>query len=322
MSDVKLMKPLFCGGNFNTDGKRMKAIFMGEVCNGVDTYRLWRGFEAPDRTYPRAENDTHLLYVEAGGYLAPLGMTECDLIDRCGYPLAIAELYGSEDGRRKYFQDLREAGQADAGGIPRALQAEHVAIQRLGRGSVHQADYIKKRMDEHITVYLAAKETGGESFPDFIGAAALHELELCKELAGRHRAKRRAEAAARKAEIEAAEKKEREKTNLEAQRKMQHAIHVLQNGGKLENEQIRLYREDGSLGKYAMINHLMRQYGVSVPLRTQGWINEKLLSVSVENRHCTGLRYMRAKGGRCSQKFFVCLNELIQKVCAGSEAVA
>ena len=322
MSDVKLMKPLFCGGNFNTDGKRMKAILVSEVCNGIDAYRLWRSSGVPDRAYPRAENDTHLLYVEIGGCLVPLGMTECDLIDRCGYPLAVAELYGSEDGRRKYFHDLREAGQADTKEIPRALQAENEAIQRLGRSAVHQADYIKKRMDEHIAVYLTAKETGGERFPDFIGAAALHELELCKKLADRHRAKRRAEAAARKAGIEAAEKKEREETNLEAQRRMQHAIQVLQHGGKLENEQIRLYREDGRLSKYAMINHLMRQYGVSVPLRTQGWINEKLLSVSVENRRCTGLRYMRAKGGRCSQKFFDCLNELIQKVCAESEVAA
>lgn len=322
MSNVKLMKPLFCGINYNAEGKQMKAILVSEVCNGIDTYRLWRGSGAPDRVYPRAENDTHLLYVEIGGYLAPIGITDYDLSNRCGYPLAVAELYGSEDGRRKYYHDLHESQNEDAERIPRALQTEMEMAQRLGRNPVRKADYIKKRLDEHIAVYLAAKENGGERFPDFIGAAALHELDLCKELADRYRSKRRAEAEAWEARVRAAKIKKQEETNLEAQRKIQYAIQVLQHGGKLENDRIRLFREDGNYSEYAMINHLMRQYGVSVPLRTQGWINGRLLCVSVENGRCTGLHYKRTKNSRCSRKFFDCLNELIQKVCAESEVAA
>lgn len=57
----------------------------------------------------------------------------------------------------------------------------------------------------------------------------------------------------------------------------------------------------------------------NVPLRTQGWINEKLTSVTIENGKCEHLRYMRAKGAQCSQRFFDCMSELIHNVCAETE---
>lgn len=322
MSEAKLMKPLFYGGNFNTEGKRMKAVFEREVSNGTDAYRLWRSYGTPDRDYPRAENDTHILHVEIGEYLVSLGLTDFDLIDRCGDPLALTELYGGEEGRRKHFDELYKSEQAHTAAIPKALELEDEARRRLGSVPAHQADYIKSFVDQHVSTYVAARESGGESFPDFVGAAALNELDLCRELSGRYKAKKQAEYAARQAKAEEEEKKRREETNLQAERQMQQAIHVLKHGGELENDCVRLYREDGGFGKYAIVNHLMRRYGVDVPLRTQGWINDKLVSITVENGRCETLRYMRAKGGRCSQKFFECVNELIQKVIMETEAAA
>jgi len=79
--------------------------------------------------------------------------------------------------------------------------------------------------------------------------------------------------------------------------------------------------EDGSHvqrvldGRY----HLMRRYQVDVPLRTQGWINDKLISVTIENGKCEHLRYMRSKGAQCSQKIFDCMHELILKACSETE---
>lgn len=72
-------------------------------------------------------------------------------------------------------------------------------------------------------------------------------------------------------------------------------------------------------GLDSIVNYLMRKYGVNVPLRTQGWINEKLTSVTIENGKCEHLRYMRAKGAQCSQRFFDCMSELIHNVCAETE---
>lgn len=61
------------------------------------------------------------------------------------------------------------------------------------------------------------------------------------------------------------------------------------------------------------------EWHFNVPLRTQGWINEKLTSVTIENGKCEHLRYMRAKGAQCSQRFFDCMSELIHNVCAETE---
>ena len=245
MENAKLMKPLFYCNMFNADGKRMRAVFEREVSNGTDAYRLWRSSGVPDRDYPRAENDKHLLYVELHGYLAPLGMTEYDLVNHCGDPLAIVELYGGEEERRAHFDKLHKSEQAYTVEIPKALEIEGEAIRRLGSAPAHQADYVKKIVDGHISTYLEAKGNGGESFPDFIGAAALDELDLCRELSAKYRTKKQAELAARQAKAEEEHKRKREEANREANEQVQNAIHVLMHGGVLENEHIRMYREDG-----------------------------------------------------------------------------
>ena len=322
METSKLMTPLFYNGMFNADGKRKRAVFVGEVSNGTDAYRLWRSCGVPNRDYPRTENDTHLLYVELHGYLAPLGMTEYDLIIRSGDPPAIAELYGSMEGRSAHFHELSKSEQANSVAIPRALEIEGETIRRLGSDPARQAEYIKRMEDEHISTYLEAKENGGQSFPDFFGAAALDEIDLCRELSVRYRAKRKAENAAWQAGMEAKQKRHREDTNRKAEQQIRQAVQILRQGGVLENERIRLYRDDGGYGSYAIVNHLMRLYGVEVPLRTQGWINEKLVSLRVVNGRCNDLRYRTKKGGRCSEKIFACVNELIRKVCSETEAAA
>ena len=74
MGNTKLMTPLFYQGNYNADGKKMRALFLREVSNGTETYRLWRRDGKPDREYPQGEEDAYILYVEQGGYLAPLHM--------------------------------------------------------------------------------------------------------------------------------------------------------------------------------------------------------------------------------------------------------
>lgn len=68
---------------------------------------------------------------------------------------------------------------------------------------------------------------------------------------------------------------------------------------------------------YSIVNYLMRRYHVEVPLRTQGWIKERLVNATIENGKCERLQYYRrTKTGRGSQKFFQCMNELIRAVTA------
>ena len=64
----------------------------------------------------------------------------------------------------------------------------------------------------------------------------------------------------------------------------------------------------------SIVLFLMRRYKVDVPLRTQGWICSKLANVTIKDGRCDGLQYYKAKGVACSQRFFDCMNELVQKV--------
>ena len=108
--------------------------------------------------------------------------------------------------------------------------------------------------------------------------------------------------------------------NAEAEQTVNKAMEILRNGGKLDNDTVTFYESRYNYNSYSIINYLMRKYGVNVPIRTQGWINEKLLNVKIENGKCDNLQYYRAKGAQCSQKFFDCMNEMIAKVNAENAA--
>lgn len=102
--------------------------------------------------------------------------------------------------------------------------------------------------------------------------------------------------------------------NSEAEEMELAAIKVLKEGGKIENDSIEIYKDYYDSRAYSIINYLMRKYDVNVPIKTQGWINEKLRAVSIKNGKCEGVTYWKGKNGKCSQKFFDCIDELIQKV--------
>lgn len=316
MSNARLMKPLFYDGYFNRDGKKMRAVFEREISNGAVSYRLWRSDGKPDNQYPRAENDAYLLYAEIRDYLVPLRITDYNLIDHAGYPAAVAELYGSKDARNEYFDTLRRSGD-DA--VLEAVQREREKIMLLGSDPACQASYIKQLFDNNVACFVASKESGGESFPDYVGALILDELDKCVTLSAVYRKKEDEVAKARRAKAEAEEKAFCEEQNRLSEQAVQEAIQVIKTGGVLQNQTLKLYRSRYSCSTFSIVNHLMRKYGVNVPLRTQGWINEKLSSVTIENRKCEHLRYMKTKGAQCSQKFFDCMNELIHKVCEEME---
>ncbi len=129
IEQVKLMKPLFDGNNFNQAGRRMRAAFWGKVTNGTVCYRLWQSTGKPDISYPRTENDKYLLYVEINEYLVPLRETgnsyEMD-IDLPGFKkdevsadlkdgyLSISAAKGldkdEKDKKGKYIRQERHAG--------------------------------------------------------------------------------------------------------------------------------------------------------------------------------------------------------------------
>lgn len=314
MGNTKLMTPLFYQDNFNADGKKMRALFLREVSNGTDTYRLWRRDGKPDREYPQGEGDAYILYVEQGSYLAPLRMTDYYMVNHCGYHAAVAALYGDEDNRGKYFGRLRQSGGDPA--VLEALGREERMIQECGSDPARQASYIKAILDGHVATYRTSKETGGETFPGFIGALVLGELPACVELSAAYKARSRIRAQERMAKADAEDKAYCKERNRQAEQQVQDALRVIREGGVLRNDTVEFYRGRYDSSASSIFLYLMRQYQVEVPLRTQGWINERLTDATITDGRCSRVQFRGNKRSKCSSRFFACMNELIHAVAA------
>ncbi len=312
MSNAKLMTPLFYQGNYNTGGKKMRALMIREVTNGIDTYRLWRRDGKPDRQYPQGKGDDYILYVELHGHLATLRLTDYYLIDRCGYQAMVAALYGDEDKREQYFDSLRRSGGDDA--VLETLKQEEQKIQEHGRDPARQADYIKAILDGHVSTYLESKESGGKTFPDYIGALVLDELPTCRELSAIYQGKCREREQERKAKADAEDRAYCQERNQRAEQQVQEAIRIIREGGVLQNDTVEFYRSRHDSSACSIFLYLMRQYQVDVPLRTQGWIANKLAAATIADGRCSNLQFWGRKGDRASQRFVDSMDKLIHAV--------
>ena len=314
MANANLMTPLFYQDNFNVAGKKIRAVFLREVTNGTDSYRLWRRDGKPDRQYPQGKGDDYILYVELHGYLATLRTTDYYLIDRCGYKAMVAALYGGEDKREQYFDGLRRSGGDEA--VLEVLRQEEQKIQELGRDPARQADYIKAILDGHVSTYLESKESSGKTFPDYIGALVLDELPACRELSAIYKSKCREKEQERKAKADAEDRAYCQERNQRAEQQVQEAIRIIREGGVLQNDTVEFYRDKYDSSACSIVLYLMRQYQVDVPLRTQGWITSKLAAATIADGRCSHLQFWGRKSDRASQRFVACMNELIRAIAA------
>lgn len=313
----QLMTPLFRDGNFNRCGTQIRAEFLREVSNGTESYRLWRRAGKPEIEYPRAQNDAYILYVEIGAYITSLRMTEYALIIHCGSAAACDKLYGGKEKREAHFHELRIQANAthDESIITQAIARENDMTLELGDDPKLLADYIKEVLDGHVELYCKAVKNNGDTFPDFIGALVLDELDSCIKLRAQFQEKDRIRIQERK-EREAAENAAfcKEKNDV-ANEVVQKAISILKNGGTLENDQITFYEARYEPKNFCVVNYLLRHFHVEVALRTQGWINEKLVSITVKDGRCSELVFRRTKGGRCSGKIFEIISQLFSAIC-------
>ena len=94
------------------------------------------------------------------------------------------------------------------------------------------------------------------------------------------------------------------------------ALRIIREGGVLHNDTVEFYRSRYDSSACSIILYLMRRYQVSVPLRTQGWINERLTNATITDGRCAQLQFRGNKRSKCSSRFFDCMNELIHAVAA------
>ena len=314
MASCKLMTPLFYNGNFNREGRRIRAVLEKEISDGTQTYRLWRSAGKPTVDYPQAENDRYILRVEVNGYLASLGMTDFNLVANCGFEPAAQKLYGGKEKRVAWINSLQKSGGNDA--VCAAIEEERREIIQFGGDPARQVGYIQNLLSDHVSAYLKSKETGGQTFPDFIGALVMNELARCVELSAVYRAKQQAKHEAYQVHRAAEDKAYCDEQNKKAQQTVSQALQTIREGGVLKNTRVTFYHTRYDTHSYFIVNYLMRQYQIDVPLRTQGWITERLSSITIWGGRCGGICYLRSKHGRPSKTFYKYMDALIQAVTA------
>ena len=202
------------------------------------------------------------------------------------------------------------------------LDKEQAEIVKYGSDPAHQAEYIQQILAKHTETYLESKENGGNSFPDYIGALILDDLDRCMELSAIYQEKLRQEEDACATQFAEEERIFCEEHNNVAKQKVAKAIQIIRNGGILENETLEFYQSKYYFTTCCLISHLMRTYQINVPLRTQGWINSKLKSVTISDGRCTSYQALFSKRSRISLTFGRCICDLIQAVMAENQEEA
>lgn len=320
MSNSKLMRTLFHEHNFNLEGKKIRAVLEKEVANEAAQYRLWRKDGKPDRKCPRCETDQYLLHVEMNGWLIPTGMTSFDLINRIGFPLAVEKLYGDMQERCKVFRQA-EAENGCEGRVQQLLDTEQQEILRLGSDPAAQAEFLKTLLGRHAECYLKAKEDGGQTAPDFIGAAVLDELDQCQQLKAAYEERALAQAVEEKGRRAAEEQRACDAQNEAARRDLESAEWAIRNGGTVQNVPVSFWSDRWHKKTSPILLWLLQKYQIPVHLRTQGWIIRNLQSVTVERDGELSISFLRSKGGKCSDKIWECLRALVQTVRSDASSV-
>lgn len=172
-------------------------------------------------------------------------------------------------------------------------------------------EFIKRKIEAQDYIQLAWIEYLKYIRPTLIDA--------CWESRKAYAQKREQIRQERKAKREAEDKTFLAEKQAEAEKLIAAAYEVIRNGGTLENTDISFYESRYSCHTYKIVNYLFRQHGINCPIKTQGWINDKLIRVSITPEGAVNVQFWKSKNGKCSDKVFNCLFELVQIVRAENQ---
>lgn len=136
-------------------------------------------------------------------------------------------------------------------------------------------------------------------------------IEACMESRKSFAAKFAAKQEERREQQKVEEQKLVVKRNAAAEKTVAAAIETIRNGGTLKNDRVAFWRSPYDNREDSIFNYLMRKNGINVPIRTQGWINQKLIDVEISDEEIVSAHFWKSKNGRVSEKFFLCMYELI-----------
>lgn len=123
----------------------------------------------------------------------------------------------------------------------------------------------------------------------------------------------------RKSQKEAEDKAFLEEKQAEVEKLIATAYEIIKSGGTLQNDDISIYKSRYESSTYKIVNYLFRKHGVNCPIKTQGWINDKLIHVVITPEGAVNVRFWKSKNGKCSEKVFDSLLELVRIVRAADQ---
>ena len=145
----------------------------------------------------------------------------------------------------------------------------------------------KEAEGKHINVVnIAAMDILGES------ELALHYQQYREKFLQR----REQEELERKRQEELEQKRREEEQQKVLEAKLVEAEECIRGNRLVKNEKL----DDGK----CLILCLMKKHDVKVPLKTQGWINSKLVNVTFEESGDVSLQFYRYKGCKCSESVY------------------
>ena len=162
---------------------------------------------------------------------------------------------------------------------------------------------------EGYKLWLAQMEQQGSWINNAMirGLTDAGELELAEHYRVYHEIQLQArdeKALARQKELE----QEKQKRELERQTRMKEQVRAAEKC-ILERKELANDPYEGS----TIILYLMKKHGIVPPLRTQGWINEKLAKVTAHDDSIS-YSFRKTKGGKASQTAVDCLFQLRDRI--------
>lgn len=142
-----------------------------------------------------------------------------------------------------------------------------------------------------------------------------------------YKAKQEEQREARAAERKAERIAEAERCNAEFMEVINKAIAILKNGGCVENQYIDLMENPDEAGyheykHYTTFTYLFDKYGIKLPIRTRGFVIDRLASVTYNaEKQSMQYSYMRKGNSKGSSKLYDYLYTLVDKIKNESEEV-
>lgn len=302
MNTATLMKPLFCNGMFNREGKRIRAKHFKTITDGQDTYSLWVNAGKPDRDYVKNERDQYYLHLEYNSYIINMGTTDYQLEERASNHLVNQTLYGgSFEGRQMYFQENFYKGRTYEEYAPLVKEQtakEEAFIKQLQNSDIEavEVSMIRQDIEKSIKRYLHARDHDGDR-TDFIGALFLDDLDHCVELTAKLNKKWEQEEVERRRQIAEERQKKEEEQEAEKNRLMLEAEEAFIKGGTIKGGE--------------MIVMLAEKHNIDIPIRTKGWfLNSLSECILTDSGNISYTYWRKTKNSKGSQTAFEILSKL------------